>query len=70
MIKSGGDKAIQFFKKIAMKKSVAETEEMEEMKSELEEAYSTIKTIKLNYKKLTCSTLNYFTPTKSSKLKT
>ena len=46
MIKSGGDKAIQFFKKIAMKKSVAETEEMEEMKSELEEAYSTIKTIK------------------------
>jgi hypothetical protein len=46
MIKSGGDKAIKFFKKIAMKKSVAETEEMEEMKSELEEAYSTIKTIK------------------------
>lgn len=45
-IKVGGDKAIQFFKKMAMKKSVAETEEMEEMKSELEEAYSTIKTIK------------------------
>jgi hypothetical protein len=45
-IKVGGDKAIQFFKKMAMKKSVAETEEREEMKSELEEAYSTIKTIK------------------------
>ena len=48
-IKVGGDKAIQFFKKAAMKKAVAETEEtkeMEEMKSELEEAYNTIKTIK------------------------
>ena len=45
-IKVGGDKAIQFFKKMAMKKSMAEAEEMEEMKSELEEAYSTIKTIK------------------------
>ena len=45
-IKVGGDKAIQFFKKMAMKKAVAETEEMEEMKSELEEAYNTIKTIK------------------------
>jgi ABC-type multidrug transport system fused ATPase/permease subunit len=45
-IKVGGDKAIQFFKKIAMKKSMEEANEMEEMKSELEEAYSTIKTIK------------------------
>ena len=45
-IKVGGDKAIQFFKKMATKKSVAETEEMEEMKAELNEAYKTISTIK------------------------
>lgn len=45
-VKVGGEKAIEFFKKMAMKKSMAEAEEMEEMKSELEEAYNTIKTIK------------------------
>ena len=45
-IKVGGDKAIQFFKKMATKKSMAEGEEMEEMKAELNEAYKTISTIK------------------------
>ena len=45
-VKVGGDKAIQFFKKMAAKKSVAETEEMDEMKAELDEAYKTISTIK------------------------
>jgi hypothetical protein len=45
-IKVGGDKAIQFFKKMATKKSMAEGEEMEEMKTELDEAYKTISTIK------------------------
>ena len=51
-VKVGGDKAVQFFKKMATKKSMAEgdemdeAKEMDEMKAELDEAYKTISTIK------------------------
>jgi len=46
IIKVGGEKIKSFLKKVAEKNSVAETEETNEMKAELEEAYKTISTIK------------------------